>query len=169
MNFNRYTPKAVYLHIRTYVGSATVYWAKHWQGTLFSGDDREGIEVTYTMSQADADESNKGDGPFDFGGNTGAYHEGDESTRFLSKEALLAAAEACWQKHFPEGKVLIEGEPRVIEPQPVLVGPQNIKDRINSIWELCEKLDWWDGGHEDEVEELSKEWQRIWKTEIEKL
>ncbi len=50
-----------------------------------------------------------GDGPFDFGGNTGAYHEGDESTRFLSKEALLLAAEACWQKHYPEGKVLIEG------------------------------------------------------------
>ena len=174
INFNRYTPKAVYLHIRTYVGSATVYWAKHWQGTLFSGEDRDGIEVTFAMSQAEADAANKEDGPYDSPeeiaeGYHGSYHEGSESTRFLSREALLAAAEACWQKHFPLGKVLIEGEPRVLEPQPVLVGPQSIKDRINSIWELCEKLGWWDGDNEDEVQALSDEWQRIWKTEIETL
>ena len=49
------------------------------------------------MTQADADESNKADGPYDFGGATGAYEEGDQSTRFLSREALLADALPCRQ------------------------------------------------------------------------
>jgi hypothetical protein len=174
LRINRDTPAVVYLKIRTYVGSATVYWAKHWQGALFHAGDRDGVEVTFAMSQADADAANKEDGPYDSPedvacGYLGSYHEGSTSTRFLSKESLLEAALACWQKQFPNASVLIEGEPGVIEPQPILVGPQSIKDRINSIWELCEKLGWWDSGNEDECEKLSDEWQKIWLTEIEPL
>ena len=80
------------------------------------------------------------DGPYDFGGATGAYEEGDQSTRFLSREALLAAVVACWQTHYPAGRVLIEGEVRVIEPQPILAGPAEIMERRNTLHAECEAL-----------------------------
>ncbi len=173
LSINRDTPAVVYLKIRTYVGSATVYWAKHWQGALFTCGDREGVEVTFTMTQADADAANKEDGPYDSPediacGYQGSYRAGSTSTRFLSKESLLEAALAMWRTLCPKASVLIEGEATIIEPQPILVGPQSIKDRINAIWAQCEELGWWEGD-EESVEKLSDEWQKIWLTEIEPL
>jgi hypothetical protein len=169
LKINRYTPAAVYLKVHTYVGSATVYWAKHWQGTLFCGEDREGIPVTYNMTQGDADKSNKDDGPYGCGGAMGAYKAGEESTRFLSREVLIAAVEACWQSHYPQAKVLIEGENCVIEPQAVLIGPKEIKDRINVLYAECEALGWWEDDHDAEVDQRVDEWMRIWKDQIEPL
>ena len=175
LKINRDTPAVVYFKIRTYVGSATVYWAKHWQGALFSNGDREGegVEVTFTMTQADADAANKEDGPYDSPediayGYQGSYHAGCESTRFTSKESLLESAIAVWQRHYPNASILIEGEPGIVEPQPILVGPPSIKERINTIWEKCEELGWWEGD-EEAVEKLSVEWQKIWLKEIEPL
>ena len=169
LNINRQTPAAVYLKITSYVGSATVYWAKHWQGTLTSSEDREGFPVTYTMTQDEADESNKGDGPYDFGGAMGAYSEGDESTRFLSADRLRDAALACWQTHYPKAKVLIEGEVNCYMPQPIWAGPPEIEARVNAIWVECEGLDWWESGNDAEVDKLVDEWMHIWKYEIEPL
>ncbi len=106
---------------------------------MLSNGDREGIELSYEMTQADADEMNRQDGPYDdpeeiASGYHGCYSAGDMSTRFLSKESLPEAALACWQTHFPKASVLIEGEPCVIEPQPILVG-QRIVCRLS----ICAK------------------------------
>lgn len=109
LNINRQTPAAVYLKITSYVGSATVYWAKHWQGTLTSGEDREGFPVTYTMTQDEADESNKGDGPYDFGGAMGAYSEGDESTRLPLSGSTAGCRPGLLADALPEGEGLDRG------------------------------------------------------------
>ncbi len=101
LNFNRYTPAAVYLKVHTYVGSATVFWDKHWQdwqGTLFCGNDREGVPVKFTMTQADADAENKDDGPYGMDGTIGVYKEGEDRTRLLSREAMLAAVEPYFNR-----------------------------------------------------------------------
>ena len=64
---------------------------------MFCGNDREGVPVKFTMTQADADAENKDDGPYGMDGTIGVYKEGDDSTRYF-REAMLAAVEPYFNR-----------------------------------------------------------------------
>jgi hypothetical protein len=159
IQINRETPAICYLRITSWAGR--VSGAEHWYGKL-SGPHKHEHEVQYTLTQAEADRLNV-DGL--------DYAAGEESRRFCSKEALIEVALACWQQHFPEARLLIEGNASTIEPQPVLAGPPDIAARINQLWRECEELGWWDGDEAacEACKARSDEWKHIWKTEIEPL
>jgi hypothetical protein len=162
ITINLDTPAVCYLRITTWAGSR-VCSAQHWYGTLSCGPRPRGEhDVQYILSQADADRLNNSDGD---------YRAGEESGRFFSKDALIEAALACWQQHFPKARLLIEGTADTLEPQPVLAGSPDIAARINQLWRECEELGWWDGDASagEACEARSDVWLGIWKTEIEPL
>lgn len=121
------TPNVVYLRITTWVGSPVVMCAEHWYGKLSCGGsgygaDRvppEEVEVEYVLTKKDAARLNKED-------EWATYKAGGKSTRFFSKESLIDAALSCWKQHFPSTLLLIEGDPSVWEPQPILDGPSSL-------------------------------------------
>ena len=152
-----------YLRINTWVGSS-VCCAEHWYGKLVCGpQDAREIEVQYILTREDAKRLEEGD-PCP----TNPYKAGETSSRFFSKAALLKAAIACWKTHFPNARFLIEGDPSTIEPQWILDGPEDVRVRVNALFEECERLGWWDGPDEEQVRRLSNQWEGIWKRSIQK-
>ena len=155
------TPNVVYLRITTWVGSPVVMCAEHWYGKLSCGGsgygaDRvppEEVEVEYVLTKKDAARLNKED-------EWATYKAGGKSTRFFSKESLIDAALSCWKQHFPSTLLLIEGDPSVWEPQPILDGPSSLMARITTLWHECEELNW------ENHEHLLAQWERIWKKEV---
>ena len=73
--------------------------------------------------------------------------------RKATRVPASSPARPCWQTHYPAGRVLIEGEVRVIEPQPILAGPAEIMERINTLHAECEALGWWEDGNDDACDE----------------
>jgi hypothetical protein len=153
-----------YLRINTWVGSS-VCCAEHWYGKLICGPrgDSKEIEVEYVLNKEEAKRL-EDDDPCP----THPYKAGETSHRFLSKAALLKAAAACWKTHFPSARFLIEGDPSASEPQWIISGPEDVKERVNALFAECERLNWWDGDSK-QVARLCNDWMRIWKREIEKV
>lgn len=152
------TPNVVYLRGTTWVGSS-VCCAEHWYGR-FAWQKTRDVDVEHELTQEEADRLNVGD-------DWATYKPGDMSTRFFSLESMIDAARATWKLHFPEAKLLILGDPGTHEPQQVIDGPSRLMALITTLWQECEELGWWDGGHEPECEVLYEEWKRIWHAEVE--
>ena len=89
--------------------------------------------------------------------------------RKATRVPASSPARPCWQTHYPAGRVLIEGEVRVIEPQPILAGPAEIMERKNTLHAECEALGWWADGNDDACDERVDEWMRIWNYQVEPL
>ena len=88
--------------------------------------------------------------------------------RKATRVPASSPARPCWQTHYPAGRVLIEGE-GVIEPQPILAGPAEIMERINTLHAECEALGSWEDGNDGACDERVDEWMRIWNYQVEPL
>lgn len=161
-NFHHDTPAACFLRITTWVGTSAV-GAEHWYGRFIYWSRNE-IEVEHVLTADEAKRLNDGDG-------YNTYEAGDTSTRFFDREDLIAAAVECYRTHFPEAKLLIEGDPTTVQPQLILDGPFDLAVKINSIVDECNILGWWDAGEEaeQECEKLCEEWRQIWRNEVQTL
>lgn len=47
------------------------------------------------------------------------------------------------------------------EPMPVIDGPEPYKTRVNNLVARAYVIGWWDHGNDEEMKQLSKEWERL--------
>ncbi len=57
----------------------------------------------------------------------------------------------------------MEGEKSVLDPQPIMDGPNEIKVAVNDLVERGEAVGWWDGD-EEAMQEIVDEWEELWET-----
>ena len=134
-------------------------WAYSGIGTHYYGRLRpcngEGVfDVSYKISQVEAARFNK---------NTRVKYEvGEESERFFSRSKLITAAKKQFKKYFSKATILVLGDRAVVEPQEILVGPKEFKDKITALAKQYDKLDWDDIADRSAIEKIEEEWQKLW-------
>ena len=126
----------------------------HYYGFLQHGQIE--VQVTHKLTQAEADQLNEEEfghyeGPKeDLDAWQSLYKEGDDGGRFDGEDQLIQAAiESC-----PPGVLLIQGNPIVLSPQPILIGPGT--DKLNDITHQYDKTN-----DEKAARVLSHEWRRL--------
>lgn len=152
--------KAVYLTITTWIGTAAI-GASHWYGKLGTADSYSKFQYLYRAHTAkSAARANK------LSGETDPLYKtkpGDMTEAFDSKAELIANALNCWQKHYPDREILLEGDHWVAEPTEVLAHPDvAVMERANALWAYYEGM--YDDNKSptsDELNAVSDEWYQL--------
>lgn len=132
--------RVVYLEISSYIGLSP--GASHFYGRLTRGGGDDHIDLVYSLSEKQATEINKTYRRLYPGDDLLLVRPGQKYSGFFSKEAIIKQAKKEWKKHYPDGELLILGRSSVADPQHVLEGPTEIKDKINAWYSRCEELEW---------------------------
>lgn len=112
--------------------------AEHFYASLVFYDangEYQTKQLRHKLTAREAKALNKKDGV------GGAYSAGCMTERFDSVEDVHQAAIEEF-KQIPHAKVLMCGRHAVLEPQMVLIGPEDYKVRVNQLAARCKKLDW---------------------------
>jgi len=134
-----------YLELRNFYGFP------HWYASIRCRDEEHSVPVKTTLSKAQAKLLTEPDF---------VYNEGDVSERFLDRDSAIDAGKKLFESTFRkfDDDILFLGSMVVADPQPMLYGPQWLEELTNKAYTRMEKLGWYDGGHEDEADEIMKEW-----------
>lgn len=134
-------------------------FATHYYGNLASLNETcHSVDVTFKLSKEDAKYLNE---IADMKGTIG-YKAGESSERFNRREDLIKSAKKQFRKIFPGAKVLVLGNTGYVEPQIILVGPKQFKDKINKLANEYEELDWDRKEDRARISLLEKKWQKLW-------
>jgi hypothetical protein len=148
----------VYCEMKTWVGSASVWYAKHYYAKLVHGNERKELWYILTAEEAKAltksEEDDEGARP---------YVVGDDTSRFLSEDRLKEAALAQYKEAYPGATILVYGEKCVCEPQIILDGPPELMATVNALYEEGEANNWWEDD-EEVMEDIYKRFCTIWET-----
>ena len=153
--------KKVHLIITSYIGQSL--GAIHWYGVLKEGYDsgdqakRKKVTLQKVLTEKDCIELNGVEGNYGYKYRPGYLYEG-----FNSKEEVIEKALEVWKTEFQDGQLLIRGNPAFAEPQEILIGPEEVKDKINTWWKRCEELGWREEDTSGEVEKISNEFWEYW-------
>jgi len=140
----------VYLTISSY---RFLGLGQHYYGRLRCGDEH--IDVMRQLSATEAATINQQRG-------FTLYSAGDDSISFHLESDVVSKALQVWRDEFPAGTLLVEGGGAAYaEPQKALAGPPELVAEINAMYQHCEELGWWDGGHEDEMLEICDRWDQV--------
>lgn len=150
--------KIAYLDIRTWVGTYYVWYAQHYYGHIEFGNKK--VELYTKLTAEEAEKMNKKDSSLL---PAAQYKEGEQTSRFTDKNLLIVEAIKEFAKNSHGYEILIEGESAVCDPQRMLVGPEEMMEKANSIWEEFESFDGWNCRKEQEplVEEICKRWEEV--------
>jgi len=141
----------VYLDISTYQGYGG--WHYYAEFRTVYPDERRTMELQYTLDVHDAARFNK-----DEPGAYKAYRPGQKSKRFESLEKLYREAVRQWRDIFPDGDLLLVGEPSSAGPKPILDGDAGLSARLNPMAEECDAIGWYGHGQDERIEQLSISW-----------
>ena len=153
----------VFLAVSTFVGSGV--GAKHYYGVLEHPQGGDSVGVTYKLTQIEADRLNKGWLTKEMRTSDAGYQKGEQSERFPSRMKVIAVAKKQFKVYFPKATVLVLGNAGVVEPQEILIGPKEFKDKINVLAKRYDKsfrLDWDDIVDRPAIEKIEEEWQKLW-------
>lgn len=149
--------KIVHLEITSWRGLSL--GAIHYYGELI-GHKREKyttIKLEQKCTRKAAIEENKKAREMGLPGRT---RPGELTNQFDSKEQLRKFAIKHWKEHFPKAVILIEGNSSTVEPQPILIGPKEIKDRVNKLSREADTIDRWEK-NEKRMDEICDEWNEL--------
>lgn len=151
----------VFLTASTFVGSGV--GAVHYYGRLEHLQGGDSVDVTYKLTQIEADRFNKGwlskamrESP------DAGYQKGEKVSRFFSAEDVIRAARVQFKIRFPKATVLVLGRAAYYDPQKILVGPREFKTKINILVREYDKLDWDTDSDRPAIRKLEKKWQKLW-------
>jgi len=137
--------------------------AGHFYGVLIDLVTHESVELSYPLTQKEADCLNKKAGFLTSETiRTVGYKVGEASDRFPNEEQVITTAKKQFKKSFPTAAILILGDHALAEPQQVLVGPKEFKNKINILAKQYDKLDWDDVVDRPMIEKIEEEWQKLW-------
>ncbi len=143
--------RACFLQITSWVGTSAIN-AKHFYGILVY--EKTEFELTHTLSAKEAKELNEEDD------SPGIYKEGGSTARFEDRDKLILLAIETYKTKFPDAKILYLGKAYLCEPQLVLDGPEDIKEKFNAWAKRAEEIGWFDGGYEAEMDRICSEWRK---------
>lgn len=115
----------------------------HWYGELVPTHSPEGHdfhELTRVLSAKDVEELNKAEIHV---GSDYWYRPGQTTNRFFSEEHLTALAVAEYKKVYPDAVLLMLGSRSTADPQLVLDGPEDVKEKINAWYQQAEDVGWY--------------------------
>lgn len=151
----------VFLKVSTFVGTGV--GAAHYYGRLELLQGGDSVDVTCKLTQKHADRLNKGwlTKEMREEGSVG-YQKGEKSTRIFSRKAVISAARKQFKIHFLKATVLVLGSPVVAQPQEILVGPVEFKEKITKLAKEYDTLDWDREADRPRIRELEKAWEKLW-------
>lgn len=150
----------VFLTTSTFVGTGV--GAVHYYGRLEPLQLGDAFDVNHKLTQKEADRFNKAWLTKEMRESSAGYQKGEESTRFFSRRAVIAAARKQFKIHFPKATILVLGRSAYCSPQEILVGPKEFKDKINVLSKEYDKLDWDIEADRPKIRKIEKRWQKIW-------
>lgn len=140
----------VHCNMTTWVGTAAC--GSHHYGSLRCGK-HERVDVVHPLSREEVDRLNKyNDGS--------KYVVGEESGRFYDEETMKVWAVRTCKKHFPDADILVYGDRAVVEPQPILFGPNDLMQEVNKMYARGEEIGFYDSdqGKKNEWDEIVDCW-----------
>lgn len=149
----------VFLIVSSFVGMSP--GAVHYYGRLEHLQDGEDFDVIHKLTQIEADRLNKKWFSKDMSLFAG-YQKGEDSSRFVSSEAVIVAAKEQFKIYFPKAAVLILGTATVCAPFEVLVGPKEFKEKMTKLAKRYDKLNWDRVADREEIDEILDSWQELW-------
>lgn len=111
-------------------------------------------ELRHELTVKEAKALNKKDG--------GAYTPGYMTERFNTVEDIHRVAIDTFKQLVPHAKILMCGRDAVLEPQMILVGPEDYKARVNQLAARCKELEW--DRHEKELQAICDEFDALNET-----
>ncbi len=142
-----------HLTVSTYSGMCPD--ASHWMGRLRLEGSKDDINVEYELTVSQAKTMNRDNRE---NGDDYRYKPGSISTRFFTEEELVTDAIALATKLGVT--LLFKGSHCILDPQPVLIGPEPLKTQLNALVAEAEANDWWEGD-EATMEDISKRWEAL--------
>lgn len=129
-----------FLSLSTFAG--VVFYAKHWHCRI-SWENEKGSYIEEDAERGAEDE---------------------RTGRFNSKPAARRAGLAL-AKQLSNGApyIVLEGNHAYIDPQEMLVGPEEIKGQLNVLWKAYDKLKGWDAPKSQwpEVQKICDQWTKL--------
>jgi len=113
---------AVYLKITSWAGISI--GAIHFYGELRARNPYRCVELSNTLTVASAKRLNRHRRD-DFRGEDWNYRAGMKVNGFDTEQEIIDLAIKTYKTHFPEGTVLILGDPVYAEPQKIIDGPKS--------------------------------------------
>lgn len=147
-----------HLQVSTFAGFCPD--AYHYSGEIvwdLNGEHHE-LTVQSEISEKEAIALNKSDGAK----GSSRWKQGDISIRFQSEADLIKAALADFAKISREGDVLLKGSRAYLDPQKVLAGPAAFVRDGNRLYELAEKIDFYENDTA-RMEIIYKDWVALKK------
>ncbi len=144
-----------HLEITSWAGR--VVDAVHFYGRLRVPDQEE-ITVERTLTVAEAADLNRDERRR--GEVSGSYSPGSVTGRFKTEEQVIECAIAYLKANHPEIEWLLNGCSYVLDPQPVVMGPEPLKTELNALVAAAEANDWWEGD-ENTMSDISKRWRTL--------
>jgi len=115
--------------------------ASHYYGRLKVGVKH--FDISRALTQPEAAALNLDE--HEAGGDFRPWKVGDESGCFFSEAAVEQAAIKIVRDKYPEVTLLFKGDPCILDPQPVLIGPEPLKTELNGLVAEAKANDWWEG------------------------
>lgn len=150
----------VFLTVSSFVGMSV--GAMHYYGRLEHLQGGDSSDVTHKLTQIEADRFNKGWLTKEMRTPDVGYQKGEKLTRFSSRRKVINAAKRQFKIHFSKAAVLVLGRSACFEPQEILVGPKEFKDKINVLAKEYGKLDWDIETDRPEIKKIEEKWQKLW-------
>ena len=149
------TEKIVYLDITSWAGLSL--GAIHYYGTLWGhkNGDMEKVELTRFLSARAAAKLTK------LHGTDWVYRAGRPYHGFDTRDEIIELAKRTYRDHFPAANILILGKIVVADPQPVLDGPPDFTNKVNTWVKEAESIGWYDGGHEQRMDRISDAYNEL--------
>lgn len=132
-----------HLEITSWVGTSAI-GASHYYGRLRVNGHEE-VQLERILTTSEARQMTKDDRRLSDGGDFYRWKAGQSTNRFFSEQEVIDAAVACLKDQHPEVTVLFRGNSGVLDPQPVLIGPDELKAELNGLVAEAEANDWWEG------------------------
>ena len=150
------TDKLVYLEITSWIGISID--AMHFYGSLKGhiNDDFRSIELLHALTIEEAKVVSKA--------SSIRFSPGDMYNGFLNKQDIINLALKIYKDRFPQAEVLVLGRIAIADPQEILDGPPAFKDAVNKLYNTAESIGWYDGGHEDQMNDIYKAYIQLLKS-----
>lgn len=149
-----------HLEITSWVGTSAI-GASHYFGRL-RVNGHEQMELERTLTASEAKQMTKDDRRNSGGGDFFRWKAGHKTHRFFSEQEVIDAAIAHLKEHHPEVTVLFQGNSGILDPQPVIIGPDELKAELNGLVAEAEANDWWEGD-EKNMNVIADRWDALMK------
>ena len=155
--------RTVWLDVTSYrgYGGGIHYYGKMQYGPQSWPDKVPTKDLEYALSARQAAKMNRLDAA-GYGGGIVAYHKGDMSWRFDTREGVIEKGKTEWKEFAPEAIMLVQASSSLAQPMEILAGLEDVQlEIINRVWQTYEDHVYGErpqGRWDQTTEDLEEEW-----------